>query len=96
MPSDDFKRILSQTDNWADWHKKAFEDQTGLKLQEMENKYLIADKHQNRLMTITEAIQHCREKEDCTLCGQEHRQLREWLEELLFLRKLLYADRLNK
>lgn len=47
-------------------------------------------------MTIDEAIQHCREKEDCTLCGQEHRQLREWLEELLFLRKLLYADRLNK
>lgn len=39
--SDDFKRILSQTDNWADWRKKAFEDQTGCTLQEMKNKYLI-------------------------------------------------------
>ena len=33
-------------------------------------------------MTLEDAIQHCREKEDCSQCGQEHRQLRKWLEEL--------------
>lgn len=33
-------------------------------------------------MNLDEAILHCKEKEDCTECGQEHRQLREWLEEL--------------
>lgn len=33
------------------------------------------------LMTLDEAIEHCREKEDCSLCGQEHKQLREWLED---------------
>lgn len=32
-------------------------------------------------MTLDEAIQHCREKEDCSACGQEHTQLREWLED---------------
>ena len=26
-----------------------------------------------------EAIEHCKEKEDCTACGQEHKQLRLWL-----------------
>ena len=34
-----------------------------------------------QLMTLDEAIQHCKEKEDCTACGQEHKQLREWLED---------------
>ena len=34
------------------------------------------------LMTLDEAIQHCRDKENCSQCGQEHKQLREWLEEL--------------
>lgn len=38
-------------------------------------------------MTLDEAIEHCKEKEDCTACGQEHRQLREWLED--------YRDILN-
>ena len=33
--SEDFKRILSQTDNWADWRKEAFEDQNGRTLQEI-------------------------------------------------------------
>lgn len=33
-------------------------------------------------MTLDEAIQHCLDKEDCTVCGQEHKQLRLWLEEL--------------
>jgi len=33
------------------------------------------------MMTLNEAIQHCREKEDCTKCGQEHKQLRQWLED---------------
>ena len=32
-------------------------------------------------MTLDEAIQHCREKEDCSLCGEDHRQLRLWLED---------------
>ena len=38
------------------------------------------------LMTLDEAIQHCLDKENCSQCGQEHRQLREWLEELKELR----------
>ncbi len=33
-------------------------------------------------MTLDEAIEHCREKENCSVCGQEHKQLRLWLEEL--------------
>lgn len=37
-------------------------------------------------MTLDEAIQHCRDKENCSQCGQEHKQLREWLEELKDLR----------
>lgn len=56
------------------------------------------------LMTLDEAIQHCRDKENCSQCGQEHKQLREWLEELKDLRsqynlpkphgRLIDADRL--
>ena len=38
------------------------------------------------LMTLDEAIQHCRDKENCSQCGQEHRQLRKWLKELKDLR----------
>lgn len=38
-------------------------------------------------MTLDEAIEHCKEKEDCSACGQEHKQLREWLED--------YRDILN-
>ena len=38
------------------------------------------------LMTLDEAIQHCRDKENCSQCGQEHKRLREWLEELKDLR----------
>ena len=33
-------------------------------------------------LTLNEAIKHCKEKENCTECGQEHKQLRMWLEEL--------------
>lgn len=33
-------------------------------------------------MTLDEAIKHCYEKADCSECGQEHKQLAEWLEEL--------------
>jgi hypothetical protein len=34
------------------------------------------------MMTLDEAILHCKEKEEeCSACGQEHKQLREWLEE---------------
>lgn len=56
------------------------------------------------LMTLDEAIQHCRDKENCSQCGQEHKRLREWLEELKDLRtryniptphgRLIDADRL--
>lgn len=55
-------------------------------------------------MTLDEAIQHCRDKENCSQCGQEHKRLREWLEELKDLRskynlptphgRLIDADRL--
>lgn len=44
-------------------------------------------KQSSSTMTLDEAIEHCKEKEDCTACGQEHRQLREWLED--------YRDILN-
>ena len=37
-------------------------------------------------MNLDEAIEHCKEKENCSQCGQEHKQLREWLEELKDLR----------
>jgi len=37
-------------------------------------------------MNLQEAIEHCKEKIDCTECGQEHKQLVEWLEELSFRR----------
>ena len=33
-------------------------------------------------LTMQEAIKHCEEKTDCTQCGEEHRQLAEWLKEL--------------
>lgn len=35
-----------------------------------------------RLMNLDEAIEHCLEKADCTMCGAEHKQLAEWLQEL--------------
>ena len=33
-------------------------------------------------LTLGESIKHCEEKIDCTQCGEEHRQLAEWLKEL--------------
>ena len=33
-------------------------------------------------LTLDEAIKHCEEKTDCTQCGEEHKQLAEWLKEL--------------
>ena len=34
-------------------------------------------------MTLDEAIQHCEEKAECgDACGQEHKQLADWLKEL--------------
>ena len=44
-------------------------------------------------MTLEEAIQHCKEQEinECTNgnidCTEEHKQLAEWLTELLCMRK---------
>ena len=46
-----------------------------------------SSKSSTSTMTLDEAIEHCREKEDCSACGQEHKQLREWLED--------YRDILN-
>lgn len=37
-------------------------------------------------LTLDEAIEHCREKTDCTECGKQHLQLAEWLEELKQIR----------
>ena len=45
-------------------------------------------------MNLDEEIQHYREKEDCTPCGQERRQLREWLEDYQSL--LIKYDKLTK
>ena len=45
------------------------------------------------LMTLDEAIEHCREKENCSMCGQEHKQLREWLEDY---RRLLQESSADK
>jgi len=39
-------------------------------------------------MTLQEAIQHCLEKaQGCDECSKEHRQLAEWLMELLEYRR---------
>ena len=46
-------------------------------------------------MTLDEAIQHCEEKAQCgTACGMEHKQLAEWLKELMNLRN--EVDRLRE
>ena len=50
--SDEFKRILRRTDDWADWRKKAFEDQTGCTLQEMKNKYFISDENRDQPIKV--------------------------------------------
>ena len=48
---------------------------------------------------LDEAINHCKEKEDCTECGKEHQQLRKWLEELKERRedeiKVVVIDSIN-
>lgn len=45
-------------------------------------------------LTLDEAIRHCEEKTDCTQCGEEHRQLAEWLKELQKYKDLEEQDRL--
>ena len=42
----------------------------------------MSDTELKSCMTLDEAIEHCKEKADCTKCGMEHRQLAEWLIEL--------------
>ena len=40
-------------------------------------------------VTIFEAIKHCKDRaEKCDKCGEEHRQLQEWMEELLQYREI--------
>ena len=51
----------------------------------------------SNVMSLDEAIRHCRDKEDCSKCGQEHKQLRQWLENYRFLLSFgEEADRLKK
>ena len=45
-------------------------------------------------LTLDEAIRHCEEKTDCTQCGEEHRQLAEWLKELQHYKNLEAQGRL--
>ena len=46
-------------------------------------------------MTLDEAIEHCEEKANgCDSCSMEHKQLAEWLRELMTLRN--EVDRLNE
>ena len=45
-------------------------------------------------LTLGEAIKHCEEKTDCTQCGEEHRQLAEWLKELQHYKNLEAQGRL--
>lgn len=46
-------------------------------------------------MTLDEAIEHCEEKAKCgNSCGMEHKQLAEWLRELMSLRN--EVDRLRE
>lgn len=45
-------------------------------------------------LTLSEAIKHCEEKTDCTQCGEEHRQLTEWLKELQHYKNLEAQGRL--
>lgn len=42
----------------------------------------MSDTELKSCMTLDEAIEHCKEKSDCTKCGMEHQQLAEWLIEL--------------
>lgn len=43
------------------------------------------------MMTIEEAIKHCNNvaSSQCNTCGEEHKQLAEWLKELKCLRKVV-------
>ena len=45
-------------------------------------------------LTLSEAIKHCEEKIDCTQCGEEHRQLAEWLKELQHYKNIESQGRL--
>ena len=45
-------------------------------------------------LTLSEAIKHCEEKIDCTQCGEEHRQLAEWLKELQHYKNIEAQGRL--
>lgn len=42
----------------------------------------MSDTELKSCMTLDEAIEHCKEKADCTKCGMEYLQLAEWLIEL--------------
>ena len=46
-------------------------------------------------MNIQEAIRHCDEKTNCTECGQQHKQLGQWLRELLTYRATQSDERMT-
>ena len=46
------------------------------------------------MMTLDDAIKHCYEKVDCSECGQEHKQVEEWLEELKHYKQLKETGKL--
>ena len=48
-------------------------------------------------MTIFEAIKHCKDRaKKCDECGREHRQLQEWMEELLQYREIGTIEEFKK
>lgn len=48
-------------------------------------------------MTIFEAIKHCQDRaRKCDECGAEHRQLQEWMEELLQYREIGTIEEFKK
>ena len=49
------------------------------------------------VVTIFEAIEHCKDRaKKCDECGAEHRQLQEWMEELLQYREIGTIEEFKK
>lgn len=53
------------------------------------------DNQPEQIITLMEAIMHCKEKIDCTQCGKEHEQLAKWLRELQYYKILNSEHRLK-
>lgn len=50
--SDDFKRILEQSEDWSDWRKETFEKSNKIILEKMKERYLIPSKPQNKPVRV--------------------------------------------